>query len=156
MKVAGEIEFWKKVSKSKGGCWLWNGAATRDGYGQVKRRTLARTKNIRAHHYAWFLAKGRLPPVDKCLCHRCDTPACVRVGHLFVGTRKDNSDDKVLKGRQSTVRFYGSTNPMSKLTELQVIRIRASTLPNVMLAGKYRVNPSCIYAIRTRSKWRHI
>ena len=35
------------------------------------------------------------------LCHRCDNPPCCNVRHLFIGTRHDNVQDMILKGRSA-------------------------------------------------------
>ncbi len=37
----------------------------------------------------------------------CDTPQCVNPDHLFVGTRKDNVDDMMSKGRRIYPTGYG-------------------------------------------------
>ena len=54
-----ELErFEKKVSpEPNSGCWLWVGAYTDDGYGQLGFRG----KNTRAHRAAWVLYRGEIP-----------------------------------------------------------------------------------------------
>jgi hypothetical protein len=76
-------------------CWIWRGAKTTNGYGQVwdgKRNKLA-------HRHALELDFGRPLGPGKFACHFCDTPACVHPSHLFEGTRSDNMLDCVAKGR---------------------------------------------------------
>ena len=34
-----------------------------------------------------------------CVLHACDTPTCVRLAHLRIGTRAQNMRDAALKGR---------------------------------------------------------
>jgi hypothetical protein len=93
-----------------GNCWLWRGRRSGNGYGQIG---IARKSHL-AHRFMWQLLKGPIPPGLHVL-HKCDTPACVNPDHLFLGTAKDNSDDKWAKGRDGTVR--GELAGMSKLTD---------------------------------------
>lgn len=89
------VDFWSHVEKSSG-CWLWNGALGNDGYG----KTTIDGQTRRAHRAAWELTNGPIPK-GLLVCHHCDTPACVRPDHLFLGTPRDNTHDAVAKGRLS-------------------------------------------------------
>lgn len=53
--------------------------------------------------------------------HRCDMPPCVNPEHLFLGTQKQNMEDKVTKDRQRR----WEDHPNSILTRDIVSRIRA-------------------------------
>ena len=46
----------------------------------------------------YSLLKGPIPEGND-ICHTCDTPGCVNPHHLFAGTRKDNIQDAIKKGR---------------------------------------------------------
>jgi endogenous inhibitor of DNA gyrase (YacG/DUF329 family) len=87
--------FWARVAKSED-CWLWQGPLLRDGYGQVS--TNGRPKP--AHRISWEAADGPIP-TGLYVLHRCDTPACVRPEHLFLGTAADNYADSRAKGRNT-------------------------------------------------------
>ncbi|KKN92372.1 hypothetical protein LCGC14_0208630 [marine sediment metagenome] len=76
-------------------CWLWQGATYLDGYGKINVK--GKTKSV--HRVAWKLANGPIPE-GMCVCHHCDTPSCVNLKHLFLGTTTDNMRDMVSKGRQ--------------------------------------------------------
>jgi hypothetical protein len=90
--------FWAKVQKTDG-CWLWTGCRNRLGYGKIKVRSYVTEP---AHRVALKLSGVEVPD-DMDACHHCDNPRCVRPDHLFVGTRKDNMQDAVRKGRMVSV-----------------------------------------------------
>jgi len=54
----------------------------------------------RAHRLVWQDAHGPIPE-GLCVLHKCDNPPCVRLDHLFLGTRADNTLDCMLKGRNT-------------------------------------------------------
>lgn len=91
-----ELErFEQKVSpEPNSGCWLWIGAYTDDGYGQLGFRG----HNTRAHRAAWILYRGEIPNL-LCVLHKCDMRCCVNPDHLWLGDDMDNAQDKMRKGR---------------------------------------------------------
>ncbi len=92
--VTMEEKFWRKVNKTAG-CWLWTSMLQHRGYGLF---FVSGFGYIQSHRYSWEMASGPIPE-GMFVCHTCDTPACVRPGHLFLGTPKDNIDDMIKKGR---------------------------------------------------------
>jgi hypothetical protein len=113
-------DFWAKVRiASDDECWEWSGARNAKGYG-VKRNAVARGKaeNIQAHRMSWIVFNSEVPD-GLLVLHRCDNPSCVNPAHLFLGTHKDNMDDKMSKGR-------GVAPPLSplKFTPEQCDQIR--------------------------------
>ena len=127
-------------SRPAGGCWIWQGAKDRDGYGVIADggRTHA------AHRVGFELFKRPLPP-GSLLMHSCDTPSCVNPAHLSIGTKRTNAADMTAKGRRS-----------SKLTRKQALQIRTRALAGEAcsaLAREFMVAESTIRSIRSGSAW---
>lgn len=114
-----ELRFWGCVDKDGpvireelGPCWRWTGALTGrpiNGvrYGAIRCRELG--KSIHAHRCSYMIHYGKIP-IAMCVLHRCDNLNCVNPGHLFLGTVKDNNDDKMMKGRHRTKGSFGDRN----------------------------------------------
>ena len=122
------------------GCWLWTGKAASNGYG----RAFFGGRSIPAHRFVYEALVGPIPD-GKILCHRCDTPMCVRPSHLFPGTVADNSKDMVSKRRQHSV-----------LTVEQVREIIASDRPASFFAAKFGVHRETVRCARIGKAWRHL
>lgn len=122
------------------GCWVWT-KALGDGYGNfgIKGRV------YRSHRFSWQLTHGEIPN-GLCVLHRCDNRACVRVDHLWLGTRKENNADRDAKKRNH-----------SKLTFEIAQQIRLEYVPGVVtqedLAKKYGVGNIEISCIITGKHW---
>lgn len=87
----------ERLSPQENGCLLFNRADdTTGGYGKIY--DAESNRQILAHRAAWQLENGPIP-ADLHVLHRCDTPLCCNVSHLFLGTNDDNIADKVQKGR---------------------------------------------------------
>lgn len=86
--------------------------------------------------------------------HKYDNPACVNPDHLFLGTQADNMADKKAKKRANVAR--GERHYLSKLTNEQVLAIRASDAVQARLCEQYGVRPSTISDIKHLKRWRHV
>lgn len=114
-----EARFWARVEKTDG-CWNWTAGQTGNPnmkYGFV----VWGTRRMAAHRASWELAYGPIPD-GQCVLHECDNPLCVRPEHLFLGTRTDNNEDKMNKGRHRGL--PREKNPNARLTETEVAEIR--------------------------------
>lgn len=153
------LRFNSYIRRELSGCWIWIGSKTGAGYGSFR---LGR-KQVSAHRLSYRIHKGEIPD-GLVVCHHCDVPLCVNPDHLFVGTQKDNALDMVAKGRAKS-----SPNPIharkgpsgeksrtAKLTDAEVLKIRAETSPAKTIAEAYGVTPRTIAMIRSRETWRHI
>lgn len=133
-------------------CWEWSRAKTRSGYGVLNDHgTLLYT-----HRIAWRLHSGAAPDPLHVL-HRCDNPCCCNPAHLFLGTPKDNCDDKMAKGREGKRgTLLGAAHHQAKLTESLVLEIRQSSEPARVVARRLGVTPENIRAVRNRVTWKHV
>ncbi len=133
------------------GCWLWERAMFRDGYGKVDYEG----KQARATRASYMHFVGPIPDGHFVL-HKCDTPLCVRPDHLFTGTQKQNIADMFAKGRQHDRR--GEKQGQSKLTEAQVREIKSlkGKVGPTELGRRYGVNHSAICAIYAGKTWSHV
>ena len=142
--------FWSNVSitKDPNACWEWNKKCSHPfGYarfGYDNRIELAHRFSYNLHNAP--LKKG------ECVLHQCDNPKCVNPAHLKAGSRKENAKERDSRNRGNR----GSFVPTSKLTELQILEIRASSKSVKELASLYGCSGANIYAIRSRTNWKHI
>ena len=129
-------------------CWLWTGATSVAGYGTMKvNGTLTPT-----HRIAYALSNGPIPDGMQ-VCHRCDTPACVRPDHLFIGTFGDNMRDKIQKGRAA----HGTQLPQARLTPALVRsileRVAAGTITQRAIASELNIHPTAISRVVNKRRW---
>lgn len=141
------INFESKIDKS-GDCHLWTSNRQNQGYGTL---TLGRGNVLLAHRVSFLIHHGEIPDGMQVL-HRCDVRNCVNPNHLWLGTVKDNAQDKEQKmrgnhalglrngrntmpwrtarGARSGSRLHpervpkGENNGRSKLTASDVLKIR--------------------------------
>ena len=140
---------------SHSGCWLWLRSKNKNGYGSIRVNT--RTEFV--HRVSYIIFVSDIPP-GLCVCHTCDNPSCVNPKHLWLGTRKQNSEDMVRKQRASRISPTNGFKPghtltrkkrMRKLTDEQVREIRATLYtkePLEPVAERYGVSISAISNIR--------
>lgn len=78
--------FWSKVKKTKG-CWEWQGATIRNGYGAFG--SYKGSTQVGAHRVSYELTIGEIPSGME-IDHLCRNRSCVNPDHLEVVTRKEN------------------------------------------------------------------
>lgn len=96
--------FWKRVTKSDDGCWLW-----RTGRGNLPKKYGSISVYggygdgiycISAHRASWIIHNGPILDEEAVVMHECDNPACVRPDHLRLGTQSQNIRDSFSRGRK--------------------------------------------------------
>lgn len=92
--------FWDKVEKNtQSGCWEWTAYRNNKGYGCLMwKHPNGGYSNRLSHRISWELIHGKIED-GLCVLHKCDNPRCVNPEHLFLGTKKDNTQDMISKGR---------------------------------------------------------
>ncbi len=87
------------------------------------------------------------------VCHKCDNRRCINPEHLFLGSMKENQEDKVRKGRQQR----GEGQWKHRLTEKDVALIRTmldSGMGPTKISHQFNVNPQTIGDIKANRTWR--
>ena len=91
-------------------------------------------------------------PEGKVVRHTCDTPRCINPKHLQIGTRAENSQDMVERGRSCK----GTKQPNHILSEQQVLDIYNSVGSQYEIAKQFGVTQTCVSLIKLKKRWRHI
>jgi hypothetical protein len=117
------------------GCWVWQGARYRTGYGCVRRSG----RNLHAHRYTYEKANGPIPPGLE-LDHLCRNRACVNPDHLEPVTHAVNMQ----------------RSPRTKLCPADVAEIRRlyGDVPTKDLAVRFGVAYSTVVNVAVGRKWR--
>lgn len=128
-------------------CWGWAASKQFRGYGQLHYKT----GMVTAHRISYELFVGPIPKGMHVL-HHCDNRECTNPAHLFLGTQKDNMDDRDSKNR---VR-HGEAHPYARLTQGDVDEIRqlaATGMSHAEIANKYDSNTRHIGRIVRGERW---
>lgn len=150
--TTSEERFWNQVDVGdEDTCWIWQGKKE-EGYG----RLYFKGKKRYVHRVAWELANEQPVPDGLFVLHKCDEPACVNPGHLWLGTQADNMKDMREKGRD----VKGELSPTSKLTEAQVkeiLQIHGEGKLNMKeISRLVGVHYNTVRRIISREKWKHV
>lgn len=137
--------------RTNGACWEWTGATKGNGYGHTSRGL--------AHRRSYELFIGAIQDgMD--VCHTCDNRACINPTHLFVGSRRENMQDALRKGRLSRGPSHnvrrGEASSFAKLGRENVAHIRSSNEPSKVLAARFGVTNDNINRIRRNDTWKDV
>ena len=131
----------------------WNAYCNDAGYGVVGFGGGA----CLAHRMAYALLVGDIPP-QTCVLHHNDDPPCVDPSMLYLGSYKDNAEDRERRRRGNHAR--GEHQGSAKLNADKVIDIRhrfgEGELTMSELGDEYGVSSSCINRIIQGETWEHV
>lgn len=146
--------FWRYVYRRQDHqCWPWTGSTmVRGGYGQLNDRN----RLLKAHRVSWELHFGFIPK-GLMIRHMCHNPICCNPSHLLPGTAAENHEDMRKANRMYVPHASrGSANSHAKLRDEDVMFIRQSGLPGVVLAKKFGVSKANISRIQLGKSWKHL
>jgi hypothetical protein len=139
------IEQWS-MPEPNSGCWLWMSRLSTNGYGLILNGPRHKRTPIQAHRLSYGLYKGPIEP-GLCVCHRCDTKACVNPDHLYLGTHQRNMDDAAKNG------LMGRALNIEQVKE--IARLFAAGASNRQVADIFGVAMSTVQRIRNGETWHH-
>lgn len=136
-------------------CWPWIGSSYPTGYGRIGLR---HEKSVLATHIIYELWNAKPIPQGKLVLHYCDNPPCVNFTHLWIGTHKDNNDDRDKKGRSN--RPFGERHFRAKIEAADVMAIRtlhAQGMSAYFITPLYpQISTRNIRSIIDRDTWKDI
>lgn len=98
----------KVIPEALSGCWLWDGAVSKCGYGRFG--VGGHNGKLRpAHRVSWEIHNGTIPEGLE-VAHRCDVRICVNPAHLWLATHAENMADMIAKCRYRPGPVFGDRN----------------------------------------------
>lgn len=151
-----EERFWEKVDKrGDDECWPWMASCSAFGHGQFTSFYPLYKERL-SHRIAWVMVNGPIPK-GLCALHECDNPPCCNPRHLFLGTKADNTQDMMKKGRHIAPR--GEGQPTHKYSEQQVLEMlqkHNGGISRKELSRQYGISSQQLSLILTNKAWRHL
>ncbi len=149
IKNATEDEKFQKMEESynkfvvkQEGCWNWKGCTSR-GYGKINFGK----KQLGAHQASWMIHNGEIPK-GKHILHKCDNRKCTNPECLWLGTHKENMEDRNLKNRAGQKLNVEMVKNIKEMLSIGVT--------SAYLAKKYSVSTNAIWKIKTERSWKHV
>jgi len=147
--------FWEKIDKRRPDeCWPWTGTLQSNRSGQLYGYFRA-GKMVRVNRLMWRLHNQEEIPHGQVVRHTCDNTVCCNPAHLVIGTQKQNVSDRYERNRAS--HYRGEKHALSKLTEADVLEIRAALASGQSqraIAAQFGISQFGVqYA---RDGWKHV
>ena len=162
--------FWDKIlvnnPNDPNECWDWLAKKDKNGCGIFSMRVEKREddlghfwRSFRAPRLMWILENEQPIPKGMLVIHSCDLETCCNPKHIRLGTYKDNSNDRKLRGRFDT-NAKGESHPNSKLTEKLARKICQlyfhMGLKPVEVIERMKLPRSIVYGVMSGKTWKHI
>ena len=144
----------KMTLNPSNGCLLWSASTNKFGYGKF-----ADGNNgwVFSHRYAWEAEHGQIPE-GKYVLHKCDNPSCVNTEHMYLGSYKDNAQDRENRNRGNHA--SGVNHGKNKLFPSQVHEIRdaydTGRYSFRQLGKIYGIDPKSVADIVDRKIWNNL
>lgn len=150
-----KVRLYGNVAKTDGGCWLWQGCVSPNGYGKIK----IGPNSFDTHVISWRVASGGIAvPLGKLVMHQCDVRACINPEHLTVGTQSENMLHASAVGAMRNPK--GSRHYRAVLNETVVSEIlslkREGKIGCRKIARLLGLRPSTVHSVIIRSSWKHV
>lgn len=133
------------------GCWVWTGAKTSAGYGQIRNGA---NRWLYVHRVAAQVLGG-LDIDGRVVMHSCDNPPCFNPAHLSAGSHADNRADSIAKDRHA----YGERSGRRTLDEEQVLAILdmlSWQVPQREVATVFGISAGHVSDIGSGKSWGHL
>lgn len=141
--------FWSKVEKTDE-CWNWiAGGAWGYGYFWLNG------KNRRANRLSWVMEYGEIPGGQQ-VCHTCDNRLCVNPKHFFLGTMKENMEDKMQKNRQARGSMvFGAKLDDDKARYIRQLR-KDTGISYPKMSKMFGLNEKTLWSLINNLTWKHV
>jgi hypothetical protein len=149
----GRVKSLKRTAKKGNGTRMVRERIMKPSIAPEGRHGLAlsvsgKTRRYRVHQLVASAFIGPCPPGHHC-CHNDGNPGNNALYNLRYDTPKGNHADKILHGTHAR----GERVNKSKLTEAQVLAIRADTRTQKVIAADYGIARANVSLIRHRKRW---
>lgn len=150
-------KFLRGIRKLESGCWVCDTAIANPDtkYCEVViERSGQRKAREYVHRLSYRHFKGAIPK-GRHILHSCDNPPCCNPEHLSAGTRSQNMQDMVEKGRH----YRGQNNRAAFLTDADVIamyELHASGMKQYEIGRRFGVNERYVWLVVNGKRWRHL
>jgi len=147
------LDRWVRVNSGRRRTGVRYFSPAQTGKNKKYKRVLLRNPDKQRPVHQLVLEAFVGPRPENCQVRHLDgDPSNNRLDNLAWGTKAENEADKIKHGTL----LCGTANPSSKLTDADVLAIRASNKRQIDLAQTYGVSQAVISAVRLRKIWKHV
>lgn len=123
-----------------------------DGYPSFNVSDGPARKSLRVHREVLRAFVGEFPAPNNVARHLNGTPSDCRLLNLAWGSCADNSHDMLAHG----TRMQGESHHQARLTNREVLAIRNSVEPKVVLSRRYGISRKTVWCIQRNLSWAHL